>query len=98
MAGGEYERLLGVFSLRLRVARMRLGDEQIDLMQFLAPPGAGRFPWTRAATTTGSSTSVIVVSSADKSLAFYRDSLGLEVVGETRRGNLQAVRRPLPIP
>lgn len=56
VAGAEYGKILGVFGLRLRVARMRLGDEYIELMQFPAP-GAGRSRWTRAATTTGSSIS-----------------------------------------
>jgi catechol 2,3-dioxygenase-like lactoylglutathione lyase family enzyme len=39
VAGDEYERLFGVFGARLRVVRMRLGDERIELMQFLAPRG-----------------------------------------------------------
>jgi catechol 2,3-dioxygenase-like lactoylglutathione lyase family enzyme len=39
VAGDEYERLFGVFGTRLRVVRMRLGDERIELMQFLAPRG-----------------------------------------------------------
>jgi len=38
-AGETYERLEGVFPLRLRGARMRLGSEQIDLVQYLAPEG-----------------------------------------------------------
>lgn len=37
--GEDYERLLGVFGLRLRVVRLRLGDEYIELMQYLAPRG-----------------------------------------------------------
>jgi catechol 2,3-dioxygenase-like lactoylglutathione lyase family enzyme len=39
VAGDTYERLVGVFGLRLRVVRMKLGDEHIELMQFLAPRG-----------------------------------------------------------
>ena len=39
IAGEDYERLYGVFGLRLRLARLRLGEEHIDLMQFLAPEG-----------------------------------------------------------
>jgi catechol 2,3-dioxygenase-like lactoylglutathione lyase family enzyme len=39
VAGDDYERLFGVFGMRLRVVRMRLGDEHIELMQFLAPRG-----------------------------------------------------------
>jgi catechol 2,3-dioxygenase-like lactoylglutathione lyase family enzyme len=39
VAGDAYEHLFGVFGVRLRVARLRLGDESIELMQFLAPRG-----------------------------------------------------------
>lgn len=37
--GAAYERLEGVFGLRLRIARMRLGDEFIELTEFLVPKG-----------------------------------------------------------
>jgi catechol 2,3-dioxygenase-like lactoylglutathione lyase family enzyme len=39
VTGEPYERLMGVFGLRMRVARMRLGDEQIELMEVLTPKG-----------------------------------------------------------
>ena len=39
VAGDAYERLEGVFGLRMRVVRMRLGDEAIELTEFLAPRG-----------------------------------------------------------
>jgi catechol 2,3-dioxygenase-like lactoylglutathione lyase family enzyme len=39
VSGSEHEKLFGVFGLRLRVARMRLGDEYIELMQFMTPRG-----------------------------------------------------------
>lgn len=39
VAGEDYERLFGVFGMRLQVLRMQLGDEHIELMQFLAPAG-----------------------------------------------------------
>jgi catechol 2,3-dioxygenase-like lactoylglutathione lyase family enzyme len=39
VAGDSYERLFGVFGLRIRAVRMRLGAEYIELMQFLAPRG-----------------------------------------------------------
>jgi catechol 2,3-dioxygenase-like lactoylglutathione lyase family enzyme len=39
VAGPEYERLQGVFGARMRVVRMRLGDEQIELTEYLAPRG-----------------------------------------------------------
>src|SRR5262245_49294385 len=37
--GPEYERLQGVFGLRMRTARMKLGDEFIELTEYLAPRG-----------------------------------------------------------
>ena len=39
VVGDAYEHLYGVFGLRLRIVRMRLGNESIELMQFLAPRG-----------------------------------------------------------
>jgi catechol 2,3-dioxygenase-like lactoylglutathione lyase family enzyme len=37
--GSEYEKLQGLFGLRMRVVRMRLGEEMIELTQYLAPEG-----------------------------------------------------------
>ena len=37
--GSEYETLQGVFGLRMRVARLALGAEKIELTQYLAPAG-----------------------------------------------------------
>jgi catechol 2,3-dioxygenase-like lactoylglutathione lyase family enzyme len=39
VAGEDYERLEGVFGLRLRVVRMKLGAEHLELLQFIAPEG-----------------------------------------------------------
>src|SRR5216683_6069353 len=39
VAGENYEHLEGVFGLRMRVVRMRLGDESIELTEYLAPKG-----------------------------------------------------------
>ena len=39
VTGEDYERLQGVFGLRMRVVRMRLGDEFIELTEYLAPRG-----------------------------------------------------------
>jgi catechol 2,3-dioxygenase-like lactoylglutathione lyase family enzyme len=39
VAGEEWERLLRVPGLRLRVVRMRLGDEHLELMEYLTPRG-----------------------------------------------------------
>src|SRR5215469_10440333 len=37
--GSDYEHLEGVFGLRMRVVRMRLGDEAIELTEYLSPKG-----------------------------------------------------------
>jgi len=37
--GEEFEHLEGVFGARMRVVRMQLGNEYLDLTQYLAPPG-----------------------------------------------------------
>jgi len=37
--GESYEHATGVFGLRIRIVRMRLGDEYIELTEFLAPRG-----------------------------------------------------------
>lgn len=39
VVGAEYERLQGVFGLRMRVVRLKLGDEVIELTEYLAPRG-----------------------------------------------------------
>ena len=39
LLGEGYERLFGLFGVRLRVARLRLGDERLELMEFLTPRG-----------------------------------------------------------
>jgi catechol 2,3-dioxygenase-like lactoylglutathione lyase family enzyme len=39
VAGDSYERLQDVFGLRVRIVRMRLGDESIELQEYLAPKG-----------------------------------------------------------
>jgi len=39
VAGDNYEHLQGVFGLRMRIVRLRLGDEFIELTEYLAPHG-----------------------------------------------------------
>jgi catechol 2,3-dioxygenase-like lactoylglutathione lyase family enzyme len=39
VAGDDYERLYGVFGMRARTARLRLGEEYIELTEYLAPRG-----------------------------------------------------------
>jgi len=44
LAGSEYERLMGVFGLRIRVVHMKLGDQSIRLTQYIAPPDGRPIP------------------------------------------------------
>src|SRR5258707_15114699 len=37
--GEQFEHLEGVFGARMRIVRMQLGNEYVDLTQYLAPPG-----------------------------------------------------------
>ena len=162
VSGEAYERLQGVFGLRLRVVRLRLGDEFIELTEYLTPrgrpippdsrsndrwfqhvaiivsdmdraytwlrqyrvqhassgpqrlpdwnpnaggirafyfkdpdghnleilqfpPGKGDPKWHRATNRLflGIDHTAIVVADTDASLRFYRDTLGLKVVGES---------------
>jgi catechol 2,3-dioxygenase-like lactoylglutathione lyase family enzyme len=39
IAGTDYERLQGLFGLRARIVRMKLGDESIELTEYLTPKG-----------------------------------------------------------
>jgi catechol 2,3-dioxygenase-like lactoylglutathione lyase family enzyme len=39
VSGTDYEHLEGVFGLRARIVRMRLGDENIELTEYLTPKG-----------------------------------------------------------
>jgi catechol 2,3-dioxygenase-like lactoylglutathione lyase family enzyme len=48
VAGPDYERLQGVFGARLRVVRLRLGDEQLELHEYLAPKGRAVPPDARS--------------------------------------------------
>lgn len=45
--GDAYEQLQGVFGLRMRVVRMKLGDEHLELTEYLAPKGRPMPPDSR---------------------------------------------------
>lgn len=48
VAGPDYERLQGVFGVRMRVVRLRLGDEVLELTEYLAPKGRAIPPGSRS--------------------------------------------------
>ena len=39
LAGDPYERLTGIFGVRMRIVRVRLGEECLDLTEFVSPRG-----------------------------------------------------------
>jgi catechol 2,3-dioxygenase-like lactoylglutathione lyase family enzyme len=42
--GPEYDQLWGIFGVRARIVRMRLGDQQLELTEFLSPPDLRPIP------------------------------------------------------
>jgi catechol 2,3-dioxygenase-like lactoylglutathione lyase family enzyme len=70
-AGEPYEHLTGVFGARMRVARMRLGDEHIELTEFLAPSGR-RAPEDARSNDRWFQHIAIIVSDMDRAYAWLR--------------------------
>ena len=69
VSGEAWERLEGVFPVRLRGARMRLGSEEIDLVEFLAPEGRPIPPEARSNDRTFQHIAIIV---SDMKAAYSR--------------------------
>ncbi len=85
--GEQYERLYGLFGVRMRVKRLKLGQETLELMQFLTPSGRVIPDDLRSDDRAfrdrlflGIDHSAIVVADTDCSLRLYRDLLGLSVI------------------
>jgi len=72
VSGEQYERLYGVFGMRLAVATLRLGDERIDLMQFLAPRGRPE-PADSRSNDRWFQHVAIIVSDMDRAYAWLRE-------------------------
>ena len=70
-AGAGYERLYGVFGARVRVARLALGREAIELRQFLAPRGRP-FPADSRSNDRWFQHAAIIVSDMDRAYATLR--------------------------
>ena len=69
--GEDYERLQGVFGLRMRVVRMRLGDESIELTEYLTPRGRP-VPADSRANDRWFQHIAIIVSDMDRAYAWLR--------------------------
>src|SRR5687767_9875321 len=105
VTGEDYERLQGVFGLRMRVVRMRLGDESIELTEYLTPRGRPVPPDSRG-NDRWFQHIAIIVSDMDRAYAWLRQhrvqhaSPAPERLEPDRGGDpcvlLQGSRRPLP--
>jgi len=73
VAGESYEHLEGVFGLRMRVVRMRLGDEFIELTEYLAPKGRS-IPVDSRSNDRWFQHIAIIVSDIDKAYARLRQN------------------------
>ena len=71
--GENYEHLEGVFGLRMRVVRMKLGDECIELTEYLAPKGRP-IPVDSRSNDRWFQHIAIIVSDMDKAYAWLRQN------------------------
>jgi catechol 2,3-dioxygenase-like lactoylglutathione lyase family enzyme len=72
-SGTDYEHLLGVFGARVRVVRLALGEEAIELMQFLAPRGRS-LPEDMHSNDRAFQHVAIIVSDMDKAYSWLRQN------------------------
>ncbi|HKS55397.1 MAG TPA: VOC family protein [Steroidobacteraceae bacterium] len=72
VAGEQYERLYGVFGMRLAITTLRLGDERIELMQFVAPHGRPE-PVDSKSNDRWFQHVAIIVSDMDRAYAWLRE-------------------------
>ena len=73
VTGENFEHLEGVFGLRARVVRMRLGDESIELTEYLAPKGRP-IPVDSRSNDRWFQHVAIIVSDLDKAYAWLRQN------------------------
>lgn len=73
VAGETYENLEGVFGVRMRVVRMQLGDEFIELTEYLAPKGRSITAGARSNDRSFQHIAIIV-SDMDKAYAWLRQN------------------------
>jgi catechol 2,3-dioxygenase-like lactoylglutathione lyase family enzyme len=73
LAGREYELLSGVFGARMRVVRLTLGEESIELTEFLAPKGRP-VPADMRPNDRGFQHIAVIVSDMDRAYARLREA------------------------
>ena len=72
-AGSDYEHFLGVFGARIRVVRLALGEEAVELVQFVAPRGRS-LPEDLRGNDRAFQHVAIIVSDMDKAYAWLRQN------------------------
>lgn len=72
VAGERYERLYGVFGMRLAITTLRLGDERVELMQFIVPHGRPE-PVDSKSNDRWFQHVAIIVSDMDRAYAWLRE-------------------------
>jgi catechol 2,3-dioxygenase-like lactoylglutathione lyase family enzyme len=91
VAGEEYEHLSGVFGMRARVVRLRLGEEAVELTEYLAPQGR-HIPADIRPNDRVFQHIAIIVSDMDKAYAWLRQnkvrhaSTGPQTIPEWNQG------------
>jgi catechol 2,3-dioxygenase-like lactoylglutathione lyase family enzyme len=73
VTGDEYEKLYGVFGSRIRIAHIRLGNEYLDLMEYLAPKGRS-IPEDSRSNDRWFQHVAIIVSDMDRAYRVLRDN------------------------
>ena len=73
VSGEDFEHLEGVFGVRMRVVRMKLGDECIELTEYLAPKGRP-IPVDSRSNDRWFQHIAIIVSDMDKAYAWLREN------------------------
>jgi catechol 2,3-dioxygenase-like lactoylglutathione lyase family enzyme len=74
VTGDAYEQLEGVFGLRMRIVRLRLGDEIVELTQYLAPRGGRQVPVDSHSNDRGFQHIAIIVRDMDEAYAWLREN------------------------
>jgi len=73
VSGEDYEHLAGVFGVRIRVVKMKLGDESIELDEYIAPKGRP-IPVDSRSNDRWFQHIAIIVSDMDKAYAWLRQN------------------------
>lgn len=84
VAGDAYEHLTGVFGLRMRIVQLQLGDERINLIEYLAPRGRP-IPVDSHSNDRWFQHIAIIVSDMDKAYAHLRTHNVAQVSPEPQR-------------